>query len=385
MENRPNDPEVHQGHIRISSKEKKRYHVHRGFLYIIFGIGVFILSALVLVLVMKDYTDRKIAESNTLLTKESIQYNELERIIYDRGSFRAAYDAFSEHVVGIAITRDAFIKNSPENLATGIIFDKSGNILVPARLVRGRTSAFVRTVTAGEATIFEGQVVGIDEPSGIALLNVPALATENIPDYKPLPLTILQTVMLMGMPTGNPEHGNLTIGGVHSPEDQFNVNTGNNETEVTVFSISPGVYEGNDGGAVLTQDGRLAGMASQELTRSFRLSPYAAVLPVEQLKIIGDRILKHESVESLSLGVSGEVIDYSVIPTTGFYVLEVKARSTADRGGIRPTDIILSIDGQPVIKNRLIDSYMKGKKAGDNLTVELLRAQKIVTLVMKVY
>lgn len=385
MENRPKDPEDLQGHIRISSKEKRRIHIHRRFLYIIIAIGIWTLTVLMMMLVMKDYTDRQVVESNKLLTSQSAQYNELEKIIYDRESFRAAYDAFSVQVVGVATTRDGFIKDDLKELATGILFDRSGNILVPARIVRGRTTVFVRTIISGTGRIFDAQVVGIDEPSGIGLVNIPDLSRENAPDFKELPMNLLQTIMVMGVPSGNPDRGNLTIGGVHAPEDLFTVDTGNNQTEVAVFSVSPGIYAGNDGGAVLTLDGRLAGMASQELTKTMDLAPYGAVIPTKELKIIGERILKHETVESISLGLAGDIIDYAPLARTGYYVLEVNTRSTADRGGIRPTDIILSIDGQAIIKNRLIDSYMKGKKVGDNLTVVLLRSQEITTLVMKIY
>lgn len=385
MDNLPKGPDDQQGHIRISSKEKRHYHIHRRFLYIILGVVFLILSAFVMMLVMRDYTDRKISETNTLLAKESSQYNELEKRIYDRENFRVTYDIYSNYVVGVAGSRDGFLKNVPAGMASGLIFDNSGNILVPARMVRGRTSAFVRMVAGAADHILEGQVVGIDEPTGIAMLNVPALSRDAVPKYEEIPLIHLQTVFLMGIPSGNPDHGNLTIGGIHSPEDSYAVDTGNNQTDVSMFTISPAVYEGNDGGAVVTLDGRLAGMASLELTRTLGLAPYTAVFSANELKIIGERILKHESVESLSLGVTGEIIDYAPLARTGYYVLEVLARSTADRGGVRPTDIILSVDGQPMIRNRLIDSYMKGKKVGDDLRVELLRAQEIIVLNMKVY
>ena len=384
MENHPKEPE-NQGRIRISNSEKRRYHIHRSLLNVIINIGVLILTVMIVMLMMKDYTDRKVVEANQILTSQSPQYNELEKIIYERESFRAAYDEFSIHVFGVAMTRDAFYKDNVQDLASGILFDTNGNILVPARMVRGRTTAFVRTMLNGEGRIFEAKVVGIDEPSGIGMVNEPALSRISKPEYKDQSLGLLQTVTVMGIPSGNPERGNLTIGGVHSREDLYTVDTGNKQTEVALFSISPGAYEGNDGGAVLTLDGTFVGMANLELTKNFGLAPYAAVIPTKELKIIGERIFKHETAESISLGVNGEIFDYNALAKTGYYVLEVNERSTADRGGIRPTDIILSIDGQPIIKNRLIDSYMKGKKTGDDLTVILLRSQEVITLIMKVY
>ena len=380
------DPEDHQGHIRISSKEKKHYHLHRQMVNTIAAAGVLLLTALILLLIMKNYTDQKIQESNTLLAKESTQYNELEKRIYDRENFRQAYNSFAPYVVGVSAKRDAFYKNIPVDMASGIIFDQSGNILVPARIVRGKTSAFVRVVSLeNKDAVYEGEVVGIDEASGLAIMTVPALSREKVPSFDEYLMIQAQTILFMGIPTGNPDRGNLTIGAVHSPEDLFTVDSGDNQTEISLFMISSPVYQGNDGGAVLTLDGKFAGMASLELSQSLGLIPYTAVLPVKELKSIGDRIIRHEVAESLHLGINGDIIDYAPLSRPGYYVLEVESRSTADRGGIHPTDIIVSIDGQPITKNRLIDSYMKGKKAGDTLTVELYRSNQVIQLVMQVY
>jgi serine protease Do len=175
------------------------------------------------------------------------------------------------------------------------------------------------------------------------------------------------------------------MGEIHSREALYTVRSGGEDTKVPIFLTSAPVYRGNDGGAAVTMEGRLAGMASSELTQRLGVSPYTAVIPGSELPRVVERILSRDEASAVKLGVQGDLVEVPSLKQPGFYVLEVEEGSTAQRGGIQPTDILLTIDGQPVTRERAIDSYLKGKKAGDSLQVTLSRLNEILSLTMKIY
>lgn len=385
MKNNRNAPEVQEGHIRISNREKLRYQTHRKGILTLLAAGSVLLFAIVILLMTKNYTDRKIAETNNYLEKESNQYNELEKRFYERENFRAAYDKFASNLVGVTTSRAALHANEPDKLSSGLIYGVRGHILVPAASVRGQTQVYVQIQEADRLKVHNGIVMGVDEATGLGLIDVPTLNREQPLDLTPVKPALAQTILLIALPQGDPDSGNLTMGEIHSREALYTVRSGGEDTKVPIFLTSAPVYRGNDGGAAVTMEGRLAGMASSELTQRLGMSPYTAVIPGSELPRVVERILSRDEASAVKLGVQGDLVEVPSLKQPGFYVLEVEEGSTAQRGGIQPTDILLTIDGQPVTRERAIDSYLKGKKAGDSLQVTLSRLNEILSLTMKIY
>lgn len=379
-----NEPKT-DGAIRIFNRERLRRRNHRRGFMVILAAGFLLTFALVLMLIMKNYTDQRIIEANNLLEKESAQYIELERIIYRRENLRRVFDQFEGNMVGVALTRGAFKENSPGRLATGLVYGEGGYVLVPSRLVRGQTRAYVRYFQDGEELIQEGVVIGIDEASGLALLDVADIDRESpVTQAAEMPI-LAEAVILAGKPQGESDRGNLSLGEVHEDTNFYTIRTSTGDTSLSLFVMSAPVYIGNDGGAALTFSGKLAGMVSLELTERMGIRPYTAVIPAQELTRIVERIRNLHLASSINLGAEGGMIEVEELDRLGFYVLEVEEGSTAHRGGIQPTDIILSIDGQAMDQTRSIDGYLQGKGPGDSVTVLLYRGDQILSMILKIY
>lgn len=373
------------GSIRIYNRAKSRYQNNRKGLALIVSAACLLIAALVLMLVMKNYTDRRIAEANDLLKKESTTYMELEKLIYRREALRRSFEQFAGNMVGVGLSRGAFEENIPGRLATGMIYGEGGYVLVPARLVRGQTRAYVRFFQDSVESIHEGVIIGIDEASGLALLDVADIERESpVTQTAEVPI-LAEAVILAAKPQGDRNDGNLALGEVHSDAKFYTIKTGTVDTELSVFLMSAPVYMGNDGGAALTFSGKLAGMVCLELTERMGIRPYTAVIPAQELTRIVERIRNLHLASSVHLGVQGGVVEVPELNRTGFYVLEVEEGSTAHRGDIRPTDIILSIDGQAMDKTRSIDGYLQGKGPGDSVTLLLYRGDQILSMILKIY
>lgn len=387
---REQDPKLNNGsgdqdgQIRIFKRENRRHHFRRevliGTLVAAFMLTAFLMTAML----MKAYTDRKVAESSSQLTRDANSFSEFERWVYGRESFRRVYDDFTPFMAGVAASEQAFNTDDYDILTTGIIIDDNGNILAPARILRGRTTAFVRTVKEGVEEITEASIVGVDEPTGVALISVPALARNIVPRTSDRLGAHLETMIHMAMPKGEPDKGNLTLSGIQSANAQYTVDTGNSQTKIQAFSLHNPINAQTDGGAILDIDGNLVGMASLDLSRELKFYPYLAGIPADELLAIVERIHRGEFT-ALSFGTTGTSVKNDAIPGTGYYVLEVTPGSTADRGGLAPTDIIISIDGQPFVESRTIDSYLIGRRVGNEVLVEVLQGSEIKMLKVRIY
>lgn len=380
-----NEADTGEGRIRISNRERLRYQAHRRSFTAIMAGALVVLFALVLLLIMKNYTDRHIAEANNLLEKESNQYNELEKRIYERENFRSIYDLFSANLVGVANSQGAFLDNDLSALSTGVLYGVRGYVLVPAATIRNRNHVYVRIMTGDVEFIHDGYAVGVDEVSGLGLVDVPSINREVPVNLTPNQPFLAQTVLLVGQPKGDPDTGNLTMGEIHSAADVYSLATDNGEVKLSAFMTSAPIYRGNDGGAVITMDGRLAGVASRELTERLGVAPNTAVVTAGELEKVISRIVSEEGITTVSFGARGQQVRVPQLDRPGYYILEVDPDSTAQRGGIQPTDIILSVDGQPLQPNRSLDGYLKDKRAGDSVTVTLYRLGEVLSFIMKIY
>lgn len=387
---RKNDPQQNNGsddgdgEIRIFKRESNHYHLRRDVLTGILARVFILMAFLITAMLMKNYTDRKVAESVGQLTREANSFSELERWVYSRESFRRVYDGFTPYLTGIAASKEAFESKDYNFLTTGIIIDGDGNILAPSRILKGRTTAYVRIVTDGVEEITEAGIIGFDDATGVGLISVPALAGKEVPrttDHRAAPL---ETMIHLAMPTGDSESAGVALSGIQTVEAPYSLGTGQDQTSLQVFSLHNPINAQTDGGAILDMDGNLIGMASLKLSRELKVYPYVAGIPTEELKAIRDRIHRGEY-KSLSFGISGTSVTNDAIEGVGYYVLEVTPRSTADRGGLRPTDIIISINNQPFEETRTIDSYLIGRRIGSEIQLKILQGNEIKTLEMRIY
>lgn len=385
MKKNQTEPESQEGRIRISNRETVRYRNHRNGLLTLLGIGAVILFSMILLLLMKNYTDQRINQANLLLDKGSTEFTELEKRVYERENFRTVFDLTTPNLVGISASRYAFQANNSKAVSTGVIYDERGYILAPAEMLRDRGYVYVRLFRQGKEFILEASIVGVDEASGLGLLKLADINGMRPWQHVENKLSLAQTTLLIALPMGDPDAGNLTMGQVHAREKLYTIVENKQRTKLPVFLMSASVYFGNNGGAVVAMDGRLAGIASMELTERLGVSPYTAVVPSSELEKIVDRIQSQESALSVSLGLEGEMLEVPGLDQVGFYVLEVEADSTAQRGGIQPTDIILTVDGMAMEIGKNIDSYIKEKRPGDEVVITLSRLNEILSLEVKIY
>jgi S1-C subfamily serine protease len=274
---------------------------------------------------------------------------------------------------------------------SGIVIDSNGTILTNWHVVE---NAIKVTVSLEKGKSVEAQVVGKDPSNDLAVLRIH-------PDgltLHPLPLGSSSSVQV-GDPVlaiGNPFdlQRTLTTGVVSAL--QRTLKAPNGFTITNVIQTDAPINPGNSGGPLLDGQGRVIGINSQIYTSSSGGGSIGIgfAVPIDTAKREISQLEKGGTVSGAYIGLTSISIDASLsglnLPVkSGALVQSVQKGTPAEKAGIRGGnvsgsvennqvavggDIITSIDGQTVNSSDDLANDIQGKKAGDTITVGLLRA-----------
>jgi serine protease Do/serine protease DegQ len=261
-----------------------------------------------------------------------------------------------------------------QSAGSGVIFDaKNGYIVTNAHVIDNATEI---TVTLQDGRDLTATVVGSDIPSDVAVLKVPTENLIQIPLGDSTKLEQGDYVVAIGNPFGLQHSATF---GMVSGVGRSGINPEGYEDFIqTDASINPG----NSGGALVNLRGELVGINSAILSRSGGNIGIGFAIPVNMARSIMDQLLKYGSVKRGLLGVS----IYSLTPDTakalnltntqGVLVSQVNQGSAADKAGIRPGDVITSINNQTIRSNSELRNAIGLSRVGDKLDVAIIRERK---------
>jgi Do/DeqQ family serine protease len=261
-----------------------------------------------------------------------------------------------------------------QSAGSGVIFDaKNGYIVTNAHVVDNATEI---TVTLQDGRDLTATVVGSDVPSDVAVLKVPSDALTQVTLGDSTHLEVGDFVVAIGNPFGL-QH--TVTSGIVSGLGRSGINPDGYEDFIqTDASINPG----NSGGALVNLRGELVGINSAILSRSGGNIGIGFAIPVNMARSIMDQLLKYGSVKRGLLGVN----IYSLTPdmakslnianTQGVLVSQVTEGSAAANAGIKPGDVITSINGQNIKSNSELRNAIGLSRVGDKLDVALIRDRK---------
>jgi Do/DeqQ family serine protease len=261
-----------------------------------------------------------------------------------------------------------------QSAGSGVIFDaKNGYIVTNAHVVDNATEI---TVTLQDGRDLTATVVGSDVPSDVAVLKVPSETLIQVALGDSTKLEVGDFVVAIGNPFGL-QH--TVTSGIVSGLGRSGINPDGYEDFIqTDASINPG----NSGGALVNLKGELVGINSAILSRSGGNIGIGFAIPVNMARSIMDQLLKYGSVKRGLLGVN----IYSLTPdmakslnianTQGVLVSQVTEGSAAQKAGIRPGDVITSINGQSIKSNSELRNAIGLSRVGDQLDVALIRERK---------
>jgi S1-C subfamily serine protease len=300
-----------------------------------------------------------------------------------------ALDAYSRTVSGVAERLAPSVANLkvmrrtrggrvPAGAGSGVVLTADGFILTSAHVVTGpRRSGGRASFTDGREVRFE--VVGSDPLSDLAVLR--AEATDLLPAElgDAAALRVGQLVVAIGNPHGFA--GSVTAGVVSALGRSLPARTrGAVRIIDNVIQTDAALNPGSSGGALVDSAGRVVGVNTALAGIGLGL---AVPINTATRRMIGE-LMSNGRVRRAYLGIAGGqrplppgARDESPL-RTGIEVIEVLPNTPAQRAGLRPEDLIVTVDGVAVGGVDDLQRLMVGDAIGRAVGATVVRQGRVV-------
>ncbi|MDQ6990086.1 MAG: Do family serine endopeptidase, partial [Mariprofundaceae bacterium] len=220
---------------------------------------------------------------------------------------------------------------------------------------------------------FEGEVVGTDPKTDLALIKIDADDLPAIRWGDSSQLKVGELVMAIGTPFGL----NQTVTmGIISAVGRANVGIVDYEDFIqTDAAINPG----NSGGPLFNVRGEVIGINTAIISQSGGNNGIGFAIPINLAKSVFKDLRENGHVRRARLGVRIQDIDKATMQALGLksragaLVPQVEAGSAADKAGIQAGDVIVAIDGEMIRKSHDLPIKIARHAPGDKVEVEVIR------------
>ena len=266
------------------------------------------------------------------------------------------------------------------SLGSGVLVSPEGYILTNHHVI---SDADDIDVALSDGRKVKAQVIGSDPETDIAVLKIEAKKL-------PTPITLGKVesvhvgdvVLAIGNPFGV---GQTVTSGIVSAlgRDHVGINTFENFIQ-TDAAINPG----NSGGALIDTRGNLIGINTAIYSNNGGSMGIGFAIPVNLAKQVMESILANGSVTRGWIGVepqnlSKELSESLGLPanTEGVLISGVLENGPAARGGIKPGDVLITVNGNPIKDVRSLLNQIAQISPGNDAKLTILRKGKEMELI----
>ncbi len=260
---------------------------------------------------------------------------------------------------------------------SGFFVGDGTHILTNAHVVKGATSLEVRS--PGVSSI-PTRVIGIDPRSDLALLETNDIGGEPATFGDSDRVSVGQFVLAVGMPFGMGDMPSVSAGVVGAVGRA--ARTGRTLME-DLIQTDAAINPGNSGGPLVDIHGYVIGVNTSVIPSAqgigFAVSGNRSQHVASELALVG-------KVTWAWLGITGATLQYGPKRAiarkarSGVVVVRTLPRSPAQRAGIRPGDIVTSVDGMSVGGMLDLLRILRARKPGELIAmdIESMKGKRIV-------
>jgi len=277
---------------------------------------------------------------------------------------------------------DSGARRESSGLGSGVIVSADGYILTNNHVIE---SADQIEVALNDGRKFPAHVVGRDPESDLAVLRI-----EGAGELKPLSfapdsaLRVGDVVLAIGNPFGVGQ--TVTMGIVSGlGRSTLGINTFENYIQ-TDAAINPG----NSGGALVDVNGNLVGINTAIYSNSGGSLGIGFAIPASLALDVFRQIVAEGEVTRGWIGVeiqelTSELAESFGLPEAGgALVAGVLRGGPAERGGLRPGDVLMRLDDRPVSGAREVLDAVSGMTPGHRARVGLWRSGQKLELAVEI-
>ena len=266
-------------------------------------------------------------------------------------------------------------------LGSGVIVSPNGYILTNYHVVEAADDI---QVSLNDGKTYKAHVVGSDPESDLAVLQIKADKLPTITFGQTENLRVGDVVLAIGNPFGVGQ--TVTMGIVSAlGRSHLGINTFENFIQ-TDAAINPG----NSGGALVDTHGSLVGINTAIYSRTGGNHGIGFAIPASSARSIMEQIIQNGSVTRGWIGVEAQEItpelaeSFGLPETDGALIAGVMRGSPADKAGIRPGDVLLSIKGKAVKDPQVMLDLIAALKPDERTGFRLRRDKSIVEIEVKI-
>ena len=263
------------------------------------------------------------------------------------------------------------------SLGSGVIVDAKGTIVTNQHVIAGADSIRVQLA---DGRIAEAAVVGQDPDTDLAILHLSIGNLPVMPVGRSDTLRVGDIVLAIGNPYGLSQ--TVTQGIVSA--------TGRGQLGLATFEnfiqTDAAINLGNSGGALIDARGDLVGINTAVLNRTYGgPEGIGFAIPVNLVRGVMEQILAHGHVVRGWLGfvpqdLSPEQAAQLGIAGAGVTVVNILVKSPAFDAGVRPGDLITTLDGESVKSSQDLVSKLAALKPGSEVELDGRHAREAYSL-----
>ncbi|MDA1034312.1 MAG: DegQ family serine endoprotease [Proteobacteria bacterium] len=255
---------------------------------------------------------------------------------------------------------------------SGFIIDTKGIVITNAHVVNDADTVIVKLSDQRE---IQAEVLGVDKRTDVAVLKIKAdnLPKVNIGD--PSKLKVGEWVAAIGSPFGL--ESTMTVGivsalGRNLPQENY----------VPFIQTDVAINPGNSGGPLFNTFGEVVGINSQIYSRTGGYMGLSFAIPIDVAIDVAEQLQKDGKVSRGWLGIAIQEISkelsesFGMKTTQGALVAGVEKESPADKGGLKPGDVVIKFNEKDIKISSDLPKFVSATKPNTKASVAILRQGK---------
>ncbi|MGD1858104.1 MAG: HhoA/HhoB/HtrA family serine endopeptidase [Leptolyngbyaceae cyanobacterium] len=275
-----------------------------------------------------------------------------------------------------------------QGTGSGFILSKDGQVMTNAHVVEGAKTV---TVTLNDGRTFEGDVIGTDPVTDVAVVKINGQDLPTAPLGSTDNLAAGQWAIAIGNPLGL---DNTVTAGIISALGRTSSQVGISDKRVQFIQTDAAINPGNSGGPLLDARGNVIGMNTAIRAGAQGLG---FAIPIETAKRIGDQLFEDGEVQHPYLGIQmvnlnpemrdrinqDEDVDFEIEADSGVMVIRVMEGTPAEAAGIQRGDVIKKVNEIEVTTATEVQAQVESSSIGKPLKVDVDRKGQTKTLEIK--
>ncbi|MBS0612772.1 MAG: DegQ family serine endoprotease [Proteobacteria bacterium] len=259
-----------------------------------------------------------------------------------------------------------------KGIGSGFIISQDGYVLTNAHVVADAATVTVKLTDRRE---FTAKVIGVDKRSDVALIKIDAKDLPAVRFGDPSKLRPGQWVVAIGSPFGF--ENSVTAGVVSATARSLP-----DENYVPFIQTDAAINPGNSGGPLFNLDGEVIGINSQIYSRTGGYMGMSFAIPIDLVLNVKDQLLAKGKVTRSRIGVAVQAVNQQLAHTFGLdvphgaLISSVEAKSPGERAGLKPGDVIISVNGKMINRSSDLPVIIAALPPGSTAHIGIWRDRK---------